>query len=199
MAEVAAIAEHVSSLAAAAAAFRVTPDVGVAGDHATAFVPPVEDGGDDETAALLREIREWAGVSLGTDHTPTIWLALAHDPRLAGATWRKDRVILSAGLLDERAKGCVALAVAQARQNEYWIAYFTQYLRTRWNVGAPELVEIAGTVMHYVAFNTIAHAMRLDAPCSGLSAADVAPGGRLEHMVPVGHLSTRPRTPDEGA
>ena len=46
------------------------------------------------------------------------------------------------------------------------------------------LVELAGAVMHIVSFNTIAHAMRLDAPFDHLAAADVAPGGRYEHLVP---------------
>jgi len=38
--------------------------------------------------------------------------------------------------------------------------------------------------MHYVSFNTIAHGMRLEPPVSALAAADVAPGGPLEHIVP---------------
>ena len=46
------------------------------------------------------------------------------------------------------------------------------------------LVEIAGAVMHYVSFNTIAHGMRLDAPLAHLTAPDFVPGGPLEHHVP---------------
>jgi hypothetical protein len=38
--------------------------------------------------------------------------------------------------------------------------------------------------MHYVSFNTIAHGMRLDPPMADMTAADVAPGGRFEHLLP---------------
>jgi hypothetical protein len=109
---------------------------------------------------------------------------LAHDPRLLDTTWRKDRLVLGAGVLDELIKGCAALAVAEFRQSDYWIAYLTQYLRTRCGVDDRALVEIAGATMHYLSFNTIAHAMRLDAPFSGMEAAEVAPGGRYEQLVP---------------
>lgn len=46
------------------------------------------------------------------------------------------------------------------------------------------MVELAGAVMHYVSFNTIAHGMRLEAPFSDMEAADVAAGGRFEHLLP---------------
>jgi hypothetical protein len=76
------------------------------------------------------------------------------------------------------------LAVAEFRQSDYWIAYLTQYLRTACEADDRVLVEVAGAVMHYVSFNTIAHAMRLEAPFSEMEAADVAPGGRYEQLVP---------------
>ena len=38
--------------------------------------------------------------------------------------------------------------------------------------------------MHYVSFNTIAHAVRLDPAFGDMRAADVASGGRFEHMLP---------------
>jgi hypothetical protein len=46
--------------------------------------------------------------------------------------------------------------------------------------------------MHYVSFNTIAHAMRLEAPFSDMRAADVAPGGRFEHLLPGARLPSSP-------
>jgi len=44
--------------------------------------------------------------------------------------------------------------------------------------------------MQYVSFNTIAHGMRLEAPFSDMEAADVAPGGRYEHLLPGGRPSS---------
>ena len=188
VAEVAAIAEHVASLTAAAAAFQLQPDVpSEPRDGAGAGLVPLLDEHDaGDVTATLTEIREWAREALGVDRAPAVWRALAHQPRLLDATWRKDRVVLGAGTLDELVKGCAALAVAKFRQSSYWIAYLTRFLRTRCRLSDRGLVELAGAVMHYVSFNTIAHGMRLEAPFSDMKAADVAPGGRFEHLLPGG-------------
>jgi hypothetical protein len=100
------------------------------------------------------------------------------------ATWRKDRLVFRAGAVDDLVKLCVALAVAQFRGSAYWIAYYTHLLRTIRELDDRALVDIAGSVMHYVSFNTIAHGMRLHPPVEELTAADVAPGGPREHVVP---------------
>ena len=185
VAEVAAVAEHVASLTAAAAAFQLRPDVPspFANGAAMALVPLVEEEAG-EAKITLGAIRGWAREVLGIEHVLAIWRALANDPRLLDVTWRKDRLIMSAGSLDELVKGCAALAVAQFRQSAYWIAYFTHFLRARCGVDHRGLVEVAGAVMHYVSFNTIAHGMRLEAPVSDMTAAEFVPGGPLEHFVP---------------
>ncbi len=194
VAEVAAVAEHVASLTAAAAAFQLHPDIpSESGETARAAVVSLVDertGGD--AAGTLKEIREWCRDALGVDRVPAVWRALAHQPRLLDVTWRKDRLVLSAGTLDELTKGCAALAVAQFRQSPYWIGYFTHFLRTLCGLTDRGVVELAGAVMHYVSFNTIAHGMRLEAPFADLKATDVAPGGRYEHLLPGG----RPRSAD---
>lgn len=186
VAEVAAVAEHVASLTGASAAFQLRADVPLnVGDGAGAsLVPFIEDAGSDDVAAILGEIREWAHQVLGIEHVPAIWRVLAHDRRLLEATWRKDRLIMGPGTLDELVKSCAALAVAQFRQSDYWISYFTHLLRTRCGVDDRGLVEIAGAVMHYISFNTIAHGMRLEAPLSEMVASDVVAGGPSEHLVP---------------
>ena len=183
--EIVAVAEHVASLTAAAAAFQLQPDVlTVSTVRAEApLIPLVSEEDAGEAAETLHHIRGWAVEALGIDHVPAIWRALAHDRRLLDATWRKDRVVLASGVLDEVVKGCAALAVAQFRQSAYWICYLTQYLRKR-GLDDRALVEIAGAVMHYVSFNTVAHGMRLEAPMSVMDASDVAAGVRFEHLVP---------------
>lgn len=186
VAEIAAIAEHVASLTSAAAAFQLQPDVpGTAKEQTgTTLVPLLDEESAGDAAAVLAEIRAWSAETLGFDGVPAIWRALAHQPRLLEATWRKDRLVLGPGTVDELVKICAALAVSQFRQSAYWIAYFTQLLRERCGLDDRALVEVAGAVMHYVSFNTIAHGMRLDAPVAEITAADVVPGGHLEHIVP---------------
>lgn len=189
VAEVAAIAEHVASLTTAAAAFQLRPDIPKdSGEPGTALVPLLDEDSAPEAASTLGEIRAWAREILDVDRVPAVWRALAHHPRLLESTWRKDRLVLGAGTLDELVKGCAALAVAQFRQSAYWIAYFTRVLQARSKLPDRGVVELAGAVMHYVSFNTIAHGMRLDAPFSDMKAADVAPGGRFERYLPGGRL-----------
>lgn len=186
IAEIAAVGEHIASLTAAAMALQLSPDVpNPSRDGATPLVPLLDTSNAGEAAAgTLAEIGVWGRQVLGIEHVPAIWRALAHRPRLLEATWRKDRLVMSAGTLDELAKGCAALAVAQFRQNAYWTGYLTHYLRKRFGLSDDGVVELAGAVMHFVSFNTIAHGMRLEAPFSEMTAADVAPGGRFERFLP---------------
>lgn len=190
VAEVAAIAEHVASLTAAAAAFQLQPDVPAASGEGACLVPLLDEESAGDAASTLAEIRRWARPALGIDRAPSLWRALAHRPRLLDATWRKDRLVFTAGALDPLVKGCAALAVAQFRQSPYCIAYLTRLLRTQCGVEDRGVVELAGAVMHYVSFNTIAHGMRLDAPMAGMTSADVASGGRFEHLLPGGRPPT---------
>lgn len=187
VAEVAAIAEHVASLAAVAAALQLRPDIPVDAQEggSAPLVPLLDEASAGDAAGTLAEIRAWVRATLGVDRVPAVWRALAHQPRLLDATWRKDRLVLGAGTLDELVKGCAALAVAQFRQSPYWIAYLTHFLRTRCGLDDRGVVELAGAVMHYVSFNTIAHGMRLEAPFGDMAAADVAPGGRFEQYLPI--------------
>jgi alkylhydroperoxidase/carboxymuconolactone decarboxylase family protein YurZ len=171
-----------ASLTAAAASFMLQPDVPVAAEHvAGAIVPLLNDETAPEAAAILTEIREWSQSALGIQHIPGVWRALAHHPRLLEAVWRKNRLVLSAGVLDERTKAGAALAVAQFRQSNYWIAYQTQFLRVSCGFDDRSLVEATAMMMHSLSFNTVAHGMRLDAPMDNLAAADFAAGGRFEN------------------
>ncbi|MGE0351553.1 hypothetical protein [Hydrogenophaga sp.] len=177
VAEVAAVAEHVASLTVAATGLGI-------GRGAGPLVPLLDEAGAPQSAATLGEIRAWSQACLADDGIPEFWRALAHHPRLLAATWRKERVAMASGVIDEVVKTYAALAVAQFRQSAYWIDHYTRVLRAQAKVDDHLLVEIAGAVMHYVSFNTIAHGMRLDAPFAHLTASDFVPGGPLEHHVP---------------
>ncbi len=85
-------------------------------------------------------------------------------------------MVLGAGQLDTGAKACIALAVASFRQSSYWIAYYTALVRSVCGFGDRELVELAGSVLHYVSFNTIAHGMHLEAGLHEMTAAQFREG-----------------------
>lgn len=181
--EIAAVAEHMASLCAGAAGFMLQPDVPApAGTHGGATVPLLDEQSAPDAASTLAEIRNWSQTALGIQHIPGVWRALAHHPRLLEAVWRKNRLVLGAGVLDERTKAGAALAVAQFRQCGYWIAYQTQFLRVSCGFDDRSLVEATAMMMHSLSFNTIAHGMRLDAAMDNLAATDFGPGGRFENM-----------------
>lgn len=170
-------------MSAAAAGFMLQPDVPAPAESPAnaATVPLLDEKTALEAASTLAEIRAWSQRALGIEHIPSVWRALAHHPRLLETVWRKNRLALSAGVLDERTKAGAALAVAQFRQSTYWIAYLTQFLRVSCGFDDRGLVEATGMMMHSLSFNTIAHGMGLSAPMDNLAAADFAPGGRLEN------------------
>lgn len=182
VAEIAAVAEHTASLTAAAAAFMLSPDVPAPGAAASEpLVALPDEQSAPQAAATLAEIRAWSQRALGSEHIPAIWRALAHHPRQLEATWRKNRLVLAAGALDEATKAGAALAVAQFRQSAYGIAYFTRFLRVSCGFDDRTLVEATAMMMHSLSFNTIAHGMHLEAPIKDLAAADFGPGGRFEN------------------
>lgn len=180
VAEIAAVAEHTASLTAAAAAFALQPDVPAPGTTPVeALVPLLDEQSAPQAAATFAEIRAWSRRALGIEHIPAIWRALAHHPRQLEATWRKNRLVLEGGALDETTKAGAALAVAQFRQSGYWIAYLTRFLRVSCGFDDRALVEATAMMMHSLSFNTIAHGMHLEAPMNDLAAADFGPGGRF--------------------
>lgn len=196
VAEIAAVAEHVASLTAAAGAFMLQPDVPAPGVAAgEPLVPLLDEQSAPAAAATLAEIRAWSRHALGIEHIPAIWRALAHHPRQLEATWRKNRLVLQAGVLDEATKAGAALAVAQFRQSAYGIAYFTRFLRVSCAYDDRTLVEATAMMMHSLSFNTIAHGMRLEAPMEHLAAADFAPGGRFENLPGPGRPAAGSATP----
>lgn len=196
VAEIAAVAEHVAGLTAAAAGLRLDGHSSDGGVARPSLVSRPDAPGTPQVSAVWDEIRAWANEALGSDDVPAFWRTLAHQPRLLEATWRKDRVVMTGGVLDGLVKTCVALAVAEFRQSGYWIECFTKVLRHRDGCDEAALVEIAGASMHYTSFNTIAHGMRLVAPVEGLTSVDVAPGGPREHLVPGARRRVTPRPGD---
>ena len=173
--EIMAVAEHVVSIGRAAAGLRLRADVpdDPRGD-ATELIDLAAEPPSD-TAATLGEIAAWARTALHTEHVPAFWRALARRPRLLASVWAKHRLVLGAGELDESAKLCLALAVAMNERSDYWTAYFARYGRSAGVFDDEVVVEIAGAVLHYTSFNTIAHGMMLEAPHRDLTSSDTPP------------------------
>jgi hypothetical protein len=178
--EIMAVAEHVNSLAVIADGFLLRPDVPtLTGEPATELVAPIDEGTSGPAAGTLQQIGVWARSSLGIDHVPAVWRVLARHPRFLAATWAKNCLVLGPAEIDESTKACAAMAVAMNARSTYMTAYLAPWVRRAARLDDDSLVELGAAVMHFVAFNTVAHGMMLEPPFADLRAADFRPGGRL--------------------
>lgn len=176
--EILGVAEHVTSISAAAAGLRLRPDVPADPvPPATELVdlarpvPPASQG-------VLSDIAAWSATGLGVGRAPAFWRAFAAKPRLLEAMWAKHLLVLGAQDLRADLKAAVALAVAMNAHSEYWTGYFAQLGRTGHGFDDETIVEIAGAVVHYTAFNTISHGMMLEARHRDVAAKDFPPDAR---------------------
>lgn len=169
--EILGIAEHVTSLAAAAEGLRLRPDVPLEpSDPRTELLGPATDG-----APALGAIASWTQAQLGIGHVPGFWRVLARRPRALEAVWAKHELVLGAGELDARTKAFVALAVAMSRPSPYWIDYLAQLTRHAYAATDDEILETAAALLHIRAFNTIAHGMMLEPQHRDIVAAEFMP------------------------
>ncbi len=174
--EILAIAEHIASVCAAAEGLRLRPDVPDASPGPGGELVDLAAALPAEADTALRPIRDWAREGLQLDRAPAFWIALARKPRLLRSAWAKHRLVLGPGELDVPAKLSLALAVAMNKQSPYWTSYLAHEGRVAGVFDDDVIVEIAGNVMHFVAFNTISDGMMLEAPFEDLD-AKTPPGG----------------------
>ena len=87
--------------------------------------------------------------------------------------------MLSAGEIDETTKACAAVAVAMNAHSAYLTSCFNPWVRRATGLDDNGLMELGAAVMHFVAFNTVAHGMLLEPPFVDVRAEDFRPGGRL--------------------
>ncbi|GAC1325785.1 MAG: hypothetical protein NVSMB2_24520 [Chloroflexota bacterium] len=188
--EILAVAEHVNSMIALAEGFRLRPDVPhVTEGPATELVPPIEEAPAGLAADTLDDVRAWAKATLGIEHVPAFWRVLARHPRFLASTWAKNRLVMSAADVDEPTKACAAFAVAMNARSAYFTSYLNPWVRRVVGLDDDGLVELGAAVMHYVAFNTVAHGMMLEPPFSDMRAEDFRPGGRLADAPGPGSLT----------
>lgn len=173
--EILAVAEHITSVAAAAEGMRLRSDVPhLASGPATELVDRTRPA-PVEAEPVLAEVARWTRDMLRIDHVPAFWRTLALRPRLLEAVWRKHQLVLGKDELAADLKAAVALAVAMNAHSAYWTGYLVQLGRVSHGFDDETVVEIAGAVIHYKAFNTIAHGMMLDAPHTEIAVADFPP------------------------
>ena len=170
--EILAVAEHVVSIAAAAEGLRLRPDVPAGPAGAPTELIDIDAALPAECETSLAEIRAWSRDNLAVDHVPAFWRALARKPRLLVGVWEKHRLVLGAAELGADLKAAVALAAAMNKHAGYWTSYFARLGRTRHGFDDEIVVEVAGAVLHYTAFNTISHGMMLEAPHTDIAAKD---------------------------
>lgn len=176
--EILAVAEHVTSVAAAAEGLRLRADVPVEPSGPRTELIDLTVPAPTDAERTLAEIASWSSSALGAARAPAFWRAMARKPRLLDAMWAKHRLVLGNDELGADLKAAVALAVAMNAHSPYWTGYFDQLGRRAHGSDDETVVEIAGAVVHYKAFNTIAHGMMLEPPYADIAAEDFPPEAR---------------------
>jgi alkylhydroperoxidase/carboxymuconolactone decarboxylase family protein YurZ len=110
--------------------------------------------------ALLDEIRATLGDTMGAEHVPALWRALARKGHYLESTWRKERVVMRAGALDGHDKRRVALSIAMNARSRYMIEYNAAILR-RAGDADDDFLEVLGVVDHYNCLNTLSDGMQI--------------------------------------
>jgi alkylhydroperoxidase/carboxymuconolactone decarboxylase family protein YurZ len=154
--ELMAVTEHSHALCVVAGALLLD------WDHDRGLVAPVEPGAAPETSrALLAEIATAMRTILGVERIPSLWRVLAVNPHHLEATWRKDEVVMRAGVLAAHDKRRVALAVAMNARAPYMIRYHTTALRHAGESDAG-ILEILGVVDHFNSLNVLTSGMQVE-------------------------------------
>ena len=76
---------------------------------------------DDELPLAAHEVFADIRATRGTDFVNRFWRALAHDPALLAATWRRLKAVMAPGALDPLTKEMVYLAVSTANGCRYCV------------------------------------------------------------------------------
>ncbi len=164
--ELMAAVDHASGLTKLAAGLRLSAEVSE--EARPGLLRPVgEDEADDRLAALLGEIRAWAGEHLGIDRVPALWLALGHHPVYLEAVWRREQALMGEGSVSRFQKLCVGFALAANNVSPYMIDYYAAALRRR-GLDEHGFLEILAVVDYFNNLNTLADGMAIE--------SDIKPG-----------------------
>jgi hypothetical protein len=172
--EIMAVAEHTAGLCAAAEGLRLPVDLPdpIEPSDPYAVRPADLSDLDGEAATAIAEIEAWARGELGVGRVPLIWSTLAHLPRLMVSTWRKDRLVMSAGRLDERAKACIAFCGGQPQTEPVPGRLYDGPAQAFTRSGRQGDGRAGRLGLHYVSFNTISHGMLLEPASTEMKASD---------------------------
>ena len=116
---------------------------------------------EQEATGKVKEVYEQIQEAFGLPFVPNLFKAMAHNPDLLEANWRRVGTIMGRGRLDRKTKEMIAVAVSATNNCEYCINAHTAALK-RMGVTDAELLELMAVVDLFNGFNKFADGLRIE-------------------------------------
>lgn len=116
---------------------------------------------EQEATGKVKEVYEQIQKAFGLPFVPNIFKAMAHNPDLLEANWRRLGTIMGRGRLDRKTKEMIAVAVSATNNCEYCINAHTAALK-RMGTSDTELLELMAVVDLFNGFNRFADGLRIE-------------------------------------
>ncbi len=116
---------------------------------------------EKEATGKVKEVYEQIQEAFGLPFVPNLFKAMAHNPDLLEANWRRVGTIMGRGRLDRKTKEMIAVAVSATNNCEYCINAHTAALK-RMGVTDAELLELMAVVDLFNGFNRFADGLKIE-------------------------------------
>ncbi|OGG46439.1 MAG: hypothetical protein A3F84_15360 [Candidatus Handelsmanbacteria bacterium RIFCSPLOWO2_12_FULL_64_10] len=116
---------------------------------------------EQEATGKVKEVYEQIQKAFGIPFVPNLFKAMAHNPDLLEANWRRVGTIMGRGRLDRKTKEMIAVAVSATNNCEYCINAHTAALK-RMGVTDAELLELMAVVDLFNGFNRFADGLKIE-------------------------------------
>lgn len=116
---------------------------------------------EQEATGKVKEIYDQIQEAFGLPFVPNLFKAMAHNPELLEANWRRLGTIMGPGHLDRKTKEMIAVAVSAANNCEYCINAHTAALK-QMKVTDAKLLELMAVVDLFSGFNKFADGLRIE-------------------------------------
>ncbi len=116
---------------------------------------------EQEATGRVKEVYEQIQKAFGIPFVPNLFKAMAHNPDLLEANWRRVGTIMGRGRLDRKTKEMIAVAVSATNNCEYCINAHTAALK-RMGVTDAELLELMAVVDLFNGFNRFADGLKIE-------------------------------------
>ena len=114
-----------------------------------------------EATGKVKEIYDQIQEAFGLPFVPNLFKAMAHNPELLEANWKRLGTIMGRGRLDRKTKEMIAVAVSATNNCEYCVNAHTAALK-RMGVTDAELLELMSVVDLFSGFNKFADGLRIE-------------------------------------